>query len=154
MSAPHLLTCLRVSMNFGKKLILGTPYIPLGIDVAEALEVLSSLGSNVSDEEGAGERCISVETSGFRMAVYPEDDVVRSVWYDDPLGRPSARHVAKKVELYLARYGSLSGREMRMDNGWMHYWFHVEAGAAMVYGTHEDVLRFNRYTDQRAPNEP
>ena len=141
-------------MNFGKKLTLGTPHIPLGIDVAEAHAVLSSLGSVVSDEEVSGERCFSVEAPGFRMGVYPDDEVVRSVWYDDPLGRPSARQVAKKVELYLARYGSLSGWEMRMDNGWMHYWFHVEAGATMVYGTHKDVLRFNRYTEQTAPEEP
>ena len=135
-------------MFFGKRLTLESPHIPLGVGLAEALDLLSSLGSSVTDEEEAEERCFRVETPGFRIAVYPEGEVVRSVWYDDPLGRRSARHTAKKVELYLARYGALQGWELRMDNGWMHYWFHPAAEAAMVYGVHNDVLRFNRYTEE------
>jgi len=32
---------------------------------------------------------------------------------------------------------------MRMDNGWMHYWFNDKEGIQMVYGIHNDVIRFN-----------
>lgn len=34
---------------------------------------------------------------------------------------------------------------MRMDNGWMHYWFNDKEEIQMVYGIHNDVIRFNMF---------
>ena len=80
---------------------------------------------------------------GVEVALYETDKVVSSVWYNDPFGRDSPAGREAKVTAYLSRYGSIDSWEQRMDNGWMHYWFNVSARAAMVYGLHNDVIRFN-----------
>jgi hypothetical protein len=67
------------------------------------------------------------------------------VWYDDPSGRDSQQGKEQKVLLYLERYGARADWELRMDNGWMRYWFNEAAHASMVYGIHMDVIRFNEY---------
>jgi hypothetical protein len=123
---------------------LKSPHIALGATLDDALEIMRSLGCAVL-EECTKEHSFRVDAPEFSVAIYPEEDLVRSVWYDDPIGRESEKRVEEKVQLYLQRYGALKDWEQRMDNGWMRYWFNPRDGAAMVYGVHNDVIRFNRY---------
>jgi hypothetical protein len=126
-----------------------TPHIPLGISVEQALGILQSLGNPVR-EQTADEHCHRLDTPLFSLAVYPDNGVVRSVWYNDPTGRESVSGRVGKVEAYLKRYGHLQNWERRLDNAWMHYWFNPIDQVQMVYGVHEDVIRFNQYQDQNA----
>ncbi len=121
-----------------------SPHIPLRISMLEGLEILKSTGYEIT-EEAVNEHCLKVETPSFSAAIYVKDNEVSSVWYDDPIGRDSTTGKEQKVELYLSRYGLLSNWELRMDNGWMHYWFNPSDKVAMVYGIHKDVIRFNQY---------
>jgi thioesterase domain-containing protein len=79
------------------------------------------------------------------LIIYADADEVDAVLYDDKSGRGSAQSKLAKIHQYLVRYGPLHDWEMRMDNGWMRYWFNVNARVSMVYGIHKDVIRFNRY---------
>lgn len=49
--------------------------------------------------------------------------------------------------MYLDRYSSLNNWELRLDNGWMQYWFNDVDKMQMVYGLHKDVIRFNQYSN-------
>lgn len=122
------------------------PHIPLGIPVEQALGVVQSLGTLVQ-EQTPDEHCYRLETPLFALAIYPDSDTVRSVWYDDPTGRESKAGRAGKVEAYLKRYGHLRNWERRLDNGWMHYWFNPVDKVQMAYGVHKDVIRFNQYEE-------
>jgi hypothetical protein len=124
--------------------MLNTPHIPLRIKLSEGLRVLKDLGEPMNEVVG-NEQCFRVDGEFFSVAIYPEGTEVKSVWYDDPIGRDTAQGRTKKVEQYLARYGAIQNWELRLDNGWMHYWFNPSDKVAMVYGIHKDVLRFNIY---------
>jgi hypothetical protein len=121
-----------------------SPHIPLGIPVADALKILARAGN---PEIRAGDVTrFHVESQYFSAAIYPRDEIVQSVWYDDPMGRDCDESIADKVHAYLARHGNIQDWVMRMDNGWMRYWFNPIIGAQMVYGMHRDVIRFNQYS--------
>ncbi|THG87120.1 hypothetical protein E5198_00995 [Pseudomonas sp. A-1] len=128
---------------------LVTPRIAVGTEDNEVIAVLRLFGSPAR-EESEREYCYRVEAPLFELAVYPQDAVVRSVWYDDPAGRETEQGRINKVYAYLTRYGQLTDWELRLDNGWMHYWFNPVAHAKMVYGVHKDVIRFNRYDEGHA----
>jgi len=128
---------------------LHTPHIALGTRVDEALPILQRLGQPRQEDVGR-ERSYRVDSPLFSIAIYPQDDVVCSVWYDDPTGRDSDAGRAEKIEAYLARYGAIGHWELRLDNGWMHYWFNASDRAQMVYGLHKDVIRFNQYIELNA----
>lgn len=127
---------------------LATPHIPVGTAVDEAVVILQQFG-RPTREDSEHEYCYRVETPLFSVAVYPEEAIVRSVWYDDPTERETEQGRINKVRSYLTRYGPLSEWELRLDNGWMHYWFNPTAQAQMVYGLHKDVIRFNQYVENR-----
>ena len=124
--------------------MLNTPHIPLRIKLSEGLRILGALGEPTNETAG-GEQCFRVDGNHFSVALYPEDDEVRSVWYDDPIGRSTAEGTREKIHAYLARYGAFMNWELRMDDGWMRYWFNLRDKVSMVYGIHKDVLRFNTY---------
>lgn len=128
---------------------LQTPHVPLRVSLHAGIEILQSTGYTVTEETGA-EHLFKVESPRFAVAIYAKNNEVGSVWYDDPTGRETAPGKEIKIELYLMRYGSLSNWELRMDNGWMHYWFNPIEKVAMVYGLHKDVIRFNQYHEEHA----
>ena len=123
---------------------LNTPHIPLRTNLRDGIEILQSIGPNVTESIGP-EHYFKLETSSFTMAVCAKDNHIASVWYDDPIGRESLPGKERKIELYLMRYGSLSNWELRMVNDLMRYWVNVCDKAAMVYNLHNDVIRFNQY---------
>jgi hypothetical protein len=126
---------------------LNTPHIPLRSNLREGIEILQAIGNNVVEEIGS-EHCFKVETSSFSVAICAKGDHVASVWYDDPIGRGSAAGKERKIDLYLMRYGSLSNWEPRMVNDSIRYWVNAYDKAAMVYGLHSDVIRFNLYYEE------
>jgi hypothetical protein len=128
---------------------LHTPHIPLGLAIEAAIAILQRFGAP-TQRESDRERCYRADTPLFAFAVYPADGKVRSVWYDDPTGRESDSGRMEKAQAYLQRYGRLENWELRLDNGWMHYWFNPTDHAQMVYGIHKDVIRFNQYSEQNA----
>lgn len=128
---------------------LTTPHIPLRSNLRDGIEILRSIGPNVTENIGA-EHSFKIETSSFTMAVCVKDNQVASVWYDDPIGRESISGKERKIELYLMRYGSLPHWELRMVNNLMRYWVNACDKAAMVYSLHSDVIRFNQYDEEYA----
>lgn len=122
---------------------LYTPHIELGISKDDGMKILNSIGEVACDDDGS----FRVDTHGYGIAIYVTDDVVTSVWFNDPIGRLFPLGKARKIKLYLKRYGQLQHWEMRMDNGWMRYWFNESNKVQMVYGIHKDVIRFNQLTN-------
>ncbi|NOV29573.1 hypothetical protein [Methylomonas sp. ZR1] len=129
-----------MNIIFPKKLY--TPVIPLGISIKEGLEILSTFGAPEIEKTG-DDMSFRINTPEFDMAIYEENAFVKSVWYDDPLGRIWKVGKKRKISLYLERYGNKEDWELRMNNGWMDYYFNEKSKAAMVYGIHNDVIRFN-----------
>ena len=121
---------------------LFSPKIELGISLEKGLKILSRLGNPIEELEGK-EVSYRVNSSEFDVAIYETDGIVTSVWFNDSLGRIWAKGKAMKIRLYLARYGNPDDWELRIDNGWMHYYFNDKAGCNMVYGVDNDVIRFN-----------
>ena len=124
---------------------LKTPHIPLRIGLEEGLSILKQLGCDVIEDQGS-ERSFRIESPSFGVAIYAKNNEVGSVWFDDAIGRTSTADMEKKVHLYLARYGTLENWELRSDNGWMRYWFNPQDHVSMVYGIHNDVIRFNQFS--------
>jgi hypothetical protein len=129
---------------FPKRSMLNVPHIPLRIKLSEGLGILRALGELTNETVGE-EQCFRVNGVHFSVALFPEGDEVRSVWYDDPSGRTTVEGIARKIEEYLTRYGAIKNWELRMDNSWMRYWFNLIDKVSMIYGVHRDVLRFNTY---------
>ncbi len=124
--------------------VLHSPHVPIGSSLALALSMLDAGGGEVHPLDGdvRAYRSLSKE---WDLIIYAAADEVDAVSYNDPAGRGFFESKLVKVHLYLSRYGPLADWELRMDNGWMRYWFNPTAHVAMVYGIHEDVIRFNRY---------
>ena len=127
--------------------VLSSPHIPLYIALSEGIDILHSTGFTVI-EETEPEQLFRVTTPNYGVAIYAKGNAVGSVWYDDSSGRDTLVGRQKKIELYLMRYGTLSNWELRMENVWMRYWFNPRDKAAMVYGIHKDVIRFNQYGEE------
>lgn len=123
---------------------LRTPHIPLGIGLQDGLSILGSIGGDMIVDRDK-EVLYRVNTTNFDVGFFVQDDFVSSTWYNDPAGRMVALGRTRKVRLYLERHGAIEHWEMRLDNGWMHYWFNEIDHLQMVYGIHKDVIRFNHY---------
>ena len=121
---------------------LHSPKIDLGISISKGLEILKELGDPIEERDDT-EHSFRVDGPEYDTAIYVNDGIVISVWFNDTLGRIWNKGKKLKVNLYLARYGALEDWELRLDNGWMHYHFNDKAGVNMVYGIHNDVIRFN-----------
>jgi len=121
-----------------------TPHVPLRQALELGVSLLESAGCALVETDSDAQLFMAAGAA-WSVTLHADDAVVASVVYDDPVGRESDNGKAKKITLYLARYGAPSHWEMRMHNGWMHYWFNPVDKVAMVYGVDMDVLRFNRY---------
>ncbi len=49
----------------------------------------------------------------------------------------------RKLSLYMRRFTQHGKWELRIDNGWMRFFFNDADGACVVYGIHKDVVRIN-----------
>ena len=124
-----------------RKLI--TPHIELGIDIDEGLNILNSLGAPISATNGK-EKSFTCSTPKYDVSVYETEGKVSSVWFNDPSGRFWSKGKAKKISLYLARYGNLADWQARLNNGYIQFYFNDVLGLSMAYGIHKDVIRFNQ----------
>jgi hypothetical protein len=123
---------------------LSTPHIPVKSNLASALSVLKSCADEILVLEG-DEHAYRASARGWELIIYADADEVNAVWYNDESGRRSRESKLAKIHRYLSRYSALTDWELRMDNGWMRYWFNPREGVMMVYGVHKDVIRFNKY---------
>jgi len=120
-----------------------TPHIPLGISLAEALDILKTVDEHVYEEADERETSYKASCESFEVAVYEKGGVVSSVWYNDPTGRLTLFGKKKKISCYLSRYGNQNNWEKRMNNGWITFYFNDSEKVSMAYGNDMDVLRFN-----------
>ena len=63
-----------------------TPHIPLDSSLDSALGILESLGCDIV-EYNENELSYRVDTDFFSVAIYPFENGIKAVWYDDPIGR-------------------------------------------------------------------
>ncbi|WP_043315432.1 hypothetical protein [Microbulbifer sp. HZ11] len=123
-----------------KKLL--SPKIDLGQSINDGIQIISKLESPV-EESSDSEISYRVNTDKFDIAIYEKSGVISSVWHNDPIGRLWAKGKARKLKLYLARYGNLGDWELRLSNGIMAHYFNEKLGIVLVYGVHKDVIRVN-----------
>lgn len=119
------------------------PHIPLGISLEEGLKILNSVSADIEKLPGEREDFYKVGAKGWECGFYSKGDVVRSSWFNDPLGRESQEGIDLKIDAYLARYGSIDDWEEGLNNGWIQFFLNKNAGVGMAYGLDKDVLRFN-----------
>lgn len=122
---------------------LKTPHIKLGISIAEGIEILQSIATQIEKHEEDTEDFYKVIGEDFECGFYAKDGVIHSSWYDDQLGRNSEAGINEKLLLYLSRYGAIDDWTQGIDNGWIQFFNNEKAKIGMAYGLHKDVLRFN-----------
>lgn len=122
---------------------LATPHIELGTPVQDALALLTAVGGDVRAGSDGSEALFRASCQTFELAFYHKDDRVTAVWYNDPVGRATWFGRRRKLHLYMRRFTKHGKWELRIDNGWMRFFFNDADGACIVYGIHEDVVRIN-----------
>ena len=126
---------------------LGSLHINIGIPLGQGIELLKTLNKEIHEEHEENEHSFRVYNSNYQIAIYEENNIVKSVWYNDPSGRLLGFGKKQKINLYLKRY-CLNGKwEKRMENDWMKYYFNDIDNIQMVYGKHMDVIRFNDFSE-------
>jgi hypothetical protein len=91
------------------------------------------------------EQTYRVSLPGYQMAIYEQGGVVSSVWYDDPAGRLTPFGKRRKIKLYMDRFTKNGSWQLRINNGWMKFYFNNVDRMQLVYGLHMDVIRFNSW---------
>lgn len=122
---------------------LKTPHIKLGISIAEGIEILQSIATQIEKHEEHAEDFYKVIGENFECGFYAKDGAIHSSWYDDQLGRDSEAQINEKLMLYLSRYGAIADWEQGINNGWIQFFDNEKAEIGLAYGLHKDVLRFN-----------
>jgi hypothetical protein len=124
---------------------LKTPHIKLGISIAEGIEILQSIATQIEKYEEDAEDFYKIIGEDFGCGFWAKDGVIHSSWYDDQLGRNSEAGINEKLMLYLSRYGAIDDWEQGINNGWIQFFNNEKAKIGMAYGLHKDVLRFNYF---------
>jgi hypothetical protein len=130
---------------------ISTPHVDLGVSISAGLKILESTGGSVFEEADGRERTYRVNLPNYEMAVYDTDGIVSSVWYNDPAGRLTPFGRERKIKLYMARYTRRGQWDLRMENGWMKYYFNDTDAVQIVYGIHMDVIRINGARNDDTP---
>jgi len=129
---------------------LATPHVDVRIPLDAGLAVLRSTEALVSRELDGKEQTYRVSLPGYEMAIYESGGVVSSVWYNDPAGRLTAFGKHRKIKLYMERFTRTGSWQLRMDNGWMRYYFNDVDRLQLVYGVDMDVIRINSLESENA----
>lgn len=122
---------------------LNSPHIELGIPIDIGLQIIHSCGEPVISEDNDS-KIYTVSTKQFSVAIHEKNGVVSSSWYDDTSGRIWSGGRARKIDLYLARLDNLKNWELRLNDGYIQFYFNDVMGLTMAYGIHKDVIRFNK----------
>jgi len=112
--------------------------------------VLRSTGAVVSEEVDGEERTYRVSSPGYQMAIYDGGGFVSSDWYDDPAGRLTPFGKRRKVKLYMDRFAKNGSWQLRINSGWMKFYFNDVDHMQLVYGLHMDVIRINSLAGENA----
>jgi hypothetical protein len=122
-----------------------TPHVDLGVSLHVGVAVLRSTGAVVSEEVDGEERTYRVSLPGYQMAIHERGGFVSSVWYDDPAGRLTPFGKRRKIKLYMDRFTKNGSWQLRINNGWMKFYFNNVDRMQLVYGLHMDVIRINSW---------
>jgi len=123
-----------------------TPHVDLGVSLHVGVAVLRSTGALVYGEK----RTYRVSLPGYQMAIYDGGGFVSSVWYDDPAGRLTPFGKRRKIKLYMDRFTKNGSWQLRINNGWMKFYFNDVDHIQLVYGLHMDVIRINSSAGENA----
>ena len=123
-----------------------TPHVDLGVSLHVGVAVLRSTGALVYGEK----RTYRVSLPGYQMAIYERGGFVSSVWYDDPAGRLTPFGKRRKIKLYMDRFTKNGSWQLRINNGWMKFYFNDVDHIQLVYGLHMDVIRINSSAGENA----
>ena len=128
-----------------------TPHVDLGVSLDVGVAVLRSTGAAVVSEVAVGEeQTYRVSLPGYQMAIHERGGFVSSVWYDDPAGRLTPFGKRRKVKLYMDRFAKNGSWQLRINNGWMKFYFNDVDHMQLVYGLHMDVIRINSLAGENA----
>jgi hypothetical protein len=130
-----------------------TPHVDLGVSLHVGVAVLRSTGAVVSEEVEGEERTYRVSLPGYQMAIYERGGFVSSVWYDDPAGRLTPFGKRRKIKLYMDRFTKNGSWQLRINNGWMKFYFNNVDHMQLVYGLHMDVIRINSWEGDLSDEE-
>lgn len=122
---------------------LDTQHLELGVSVDAAVSVFQSTGGAIVSESDGEEKKYRVNLASYEMAFYYKDNKVCAVWYNDPAGRLTELGRQRKLNLYMQRFRRSGSWEMRLDNGWMRFFYNDVDAVSVVYGIHKDVVRVN-----------
>lgn len=125
-----------------------TPHVDLGMRIEDGLKILESTGGSVFEEADGEEKTYRVNLPKYEMAIYDTDGIVTAVWYNDPEGRLTRFGKERKIRLYMARYTKRGQWELRIQNGWMNFYFNDADEVGLVYGIDMDVIRINDRRDR------
>jgi len=127
-----------------------TPHVDLGVSLPVGVAVLRSTGAVISEELDREQRTYRVSLPGYQMAIYDGGGFVSSVWYDDPAGRLTPFGKRQKIKLYMERFTKNGSWQLRLNNGWMKFYFNDVDHVQLVYGLHMDVIRINSLARENA----
>ena len=130
-----------------------TPHVDLGVSLHVGVAVLRSTGAVVSEEVDGEQRTYRVSLPGYQMAIYDGGGFVSSVWYDDPAGRLTPFGKRRKIKLYMDRFTKNGSWQLRINNGWMKFYFNNVDRMQLVYGLHMDVIRINSWAGEITEEE-
>lgn len=122
---------------------LDSLHIKVGIPLNEGVELLKSLNKEIYEEHEDNEHSFRVDNGNYQIAIYEKNNIIKSVWYNDPSGRLLGFGKNRKISLYLNRYKDKGKWQQNMTNAWMKYYFNETDKIQMVYGIDMDVIRFN-----------
>src|SRR5262249_6489156 len=127
-----------------------TPHVELGVPLDAGLAVLRSTGAAVREEMDRDECSYRIDQPKYAMAIYDRAGGVSAGWYKDTAGRLTPLGKQRKIKLYMERFTKNGSWQLRMDNGWMKYYFNDADRLQLVYGTHMDVIRINSLKGENA----
>jgi len=107
------------------------------------MSVLDSTGGTVRAESEGEDRVYRVRLPTYEMAFYHRDGKVYAIWYNDPAGRLTKLGRQRKLKLYMQRFTTNGAWELRIDDGWMRFFYNDLDRVNVVYGLHKDVVRIN-----------
>ena len=130
-----------------------TRHVELGVPLHVGVAALTSTGAVVSEKMDREEDTYRISLPGYQMAIYEQGGVVSSVWYDDPAGRLTPFGRRRKIKLYMDRFTKNGSWQLRINNGWMEYYFNSADHVQLVYGLHMDVIRINSWEGDLSDEE-
>lgn len=122
-----------------------TPFFDLGMPFTEAEKIIRNVEGTIEVTTEDGRICIRNTTPNFACSIKEENGRLRTVWYDDPLGRDSEDGKARKMGLYMERQKKIGTWVNTIEDGYNLWWHNQIDDLMLVYGLHGDVILIHDY---------